>query len=183
VTDIAAFSAAAASSGGWTPAATATLIAALIAGVIAAAGIWINGLRGDRARRRELYARGLAATLAYREFPYAIRRRRADVPGEERVRLSEALREVQQELAYCESWLRTEPSERVAAEYRTLVDKTREIAGGYMREAWIHPPLDADKGMNIPDIDYAPLEPFERAFLEAARDDLSWWNEIRWWRH
>jgi hypothetical protein len=169
--------------GGWTPAATATLIAALIAGLIAAAGIWINGLRGDRARRRELYARGLAATLAYREFPYAIRRRRADVPGEERVRLSEALREVQQELAYCESWLRTEWSERVSAEYRALVARTQEIAGGYMRDAWKSDPLDADQGMNIPDIDYSPLEPFERAFLDAARHDLSWWNEIQWWRH
>jgi hypothetical protein len=169
--------------GGWTPAATATLIAALIASLVAATGIWINGLRGDRARRRELYARGLAATLAYREFPYAIRRRRADVPGEERVRLSEALREVQQELAYCESWLRTERSERVAAEYRALVAKTREIAGGYMRDAWKGDPLEADKDMNIPDIDYAPLQPFERAFLDATREDLSWWNEIQWWRH
>jgi hypothetical protein len=183
MTAIAAYGAAAAASDGWTPAATATLIAALIAGVIAAVGIWINGLRGDRTHRRELYARGLAATLAYREFPYAIRRRRADVHGEERVRLSEALREVQQELAYCESWLRTERSDRVAAEYRALVVQTREIAGGYMHEAWISPPLEADEGMNIPDIDYSPLEAFERAFLAAARDDLSWWSEIRWWRH
>lgn len=37
--------------------------------------------------------------------------------------------------------------------------------------------------MNIPNIDYSALEQFERAYLKAVADDLSWWNEIRWWRH
>jgi hypothetical protein len=168
---------------GWTPAAIATLIAAVVAGLVAVVGIWINGLRADRSRRRELYARGLAATLAYREFPYAIRRRRADAPGEERVRLSEALREVQQELAYCEAWMRTEPSGRVTTEYRNLVEKTRDVAGSYMHEAWESDPLEVDAGMNVPDIDYTALVSFEEAYLDAVKDDLSWWNEIRWWRH
>jgi hypothetical protein len=169
--------------GSWTPAATATLIAAVVAGLVAVVGIWINGLRADRARRRELYARGLAATLAYREFPYAIRRRRADAPGEERVRLSEALREVQQELAYCEAWMRTEPLGGVATEYRNLVEKTREVAGSYMHNAWKSDPLETDSGMNIPDLDYTPLGSYEEAYLDAVKDDLSWGGEIRWWRH
>jgi hypothetical protein len=37
--------------------------------------------------------------------------------------------------------------------------------------------------MNIPDIDYTPLASVEEAYLKAVKDDLSWWNEIRWWRH
>jgi hypothetical protein len=79
--------------------------------------------------------------------------------------------------------MRTERSGRVAAEYRNLVAKTREIAGGYMREAWKAPPLEADSGMNIADIDYTALETFEESYIDAVKDELSWWNEILWWRH
>ena len=32
-------------------------------------------------------------------------------------------------------------------------------------------------------MDYSSLEPFDRALLEAVAEDMSWWNEIRWWRH
>ncbi|WP_156077561.1 hypothetical protein [Saccharothrix sp. NRRL B-16314] len=38
---------------------------------------------------RTTFAEALAAYSSYMEFPYAIRCRRADAPGEERVRLSE----------------------------------------------------------------------------------------------
>ena len=79
--------------------------------------------------------------------------------------------------------MRTERSGRVATDYRNLVAKTREIAGGYMHEAWNAPALDGDSGMNLPDIDYTRLADFEDGYLNAVRDDLSWWNEILWWRH
>ena len=79
--------------------------------------------------------------------------------------------------------MRTEPSGRVATEYGNLIEKTREVAGGYMHEAWRGDPLDVDSGMNVPDVDYASLADFEEAYLDAVKDDLSWWNEIRWWQH
>ena len=78
--------------------------AGISAGVSAAIGLvtlWVAGIRAERARRRELYADALAGTMAYREFPYAIRRRRAEDPDRsgERVRISEAVREVQHDLS------------------------------------------------------------------------------------
>jgi hypothetical protein len=150
---------------------------------IAGLGHWITGLREERRRRRELYARALAATLDYREFPYVIPRRRSDAPAEERVRISEALRRVQSELSYCQSWMRLERSTKVAAAYRALVSKTREIAGGEMHEAWKRPPITSDKEINTTRVDYSSIQPFEDAFLAAVQEDLAWWKELAFWRH
>jgi hypothetical protein len=59
-----------------------------------------RGILGARAREEELarvrvmLAEAFQAAAEYKEFPYAIRRRRRDAPSEERVRLSEELRRV-----------------------------------------------------------------------------------------
>ncbi len=43
-----------------------------------------------------------------------------------------------------------------------------------MRDAWNRPPITHDYEMNVPGgLDFSPLEPFERAFLDAVRDDLA----------
>lgn len=167
---------------GWTTAAIATVVASVVSGVIALLTFWATAVRQERSRRQQLYADALAALVAYREFAYVIRRRRAAPPGqeqiagEERVRISEALRGVQKDLAYFTSWIKAEPTSDVATKYDELVSQTRRIAGGYMRDAWNAEPLGDDGGMNIPDIDYTPLADYEQAYLEAARDSLGFWR-------
>jgi hypothetical protein len=163
----------------WTAPQTAAVIVGLVAAVVALIGIWINGLRQERHRRRELYADALEATYAYREFAYVVPRRRTDVPGEERVRISEALREIQRDLAKYEALMTIERCTSVAVHYRHLVDKTRDVAGGYMRAAWNGDGAGDDRQMNIADIDFAPLKQYEEAYLAAVADDLPAW---KFWR-
>jgi hypothetical protein len=159
-------------------------VAALIgAGVAAAINLLVLaavGLREERRRRRDFYAAALEATLAYREFAYAIPRRRDDARAEERVRISEALRSIQRDLARAHSLMQIERATKVATAYRALVDTTREVAGEYMREAWEREPVQHDHEMNIPGgLDFSKVEPFQKAYLNAVAEDLAWW---RFWR-
>jgi hypothetical protein len=137
----------------------------------------------ERNRLRNSFAEAFAAYSAYsayKEFPYAIRRRRADVPAEERIRLSEALREIQASLAYHLAWTAVE-SETVGHAYTDLVQQVRRTAGAAMHEAWKAPPTESDGTMNIPPsvIDLSPLAPHEAAYMDAVRTHLirlaPWW--------
>lgn len=177
---------AAAQQSGWTTAAIATVVAMAVSGIIAFLTFWAAGVRQERSRRQQLYADALAALVAYREFAYVIRRRRGPIPGheeiagEERVRISEALREVQKDVAFHSAWIKAEPAS-VAARYADLVEQTRRLAGGYMHDAWNADPLNDDAGMNIPDIDYMPLAAYETAYLDAVRRALTFWRVALSW--
>jgi hypothetical protein len=152
-------------------------LATAIVGIIA---LWVNGSRAERRRRRELYAGGWAAVQAYKELAFAVRRRRHDDPAGERVRVSEALRDVQKDLAYHDALIANERSGRIATDYRNLVTKAREIAGGVIREGWNTEPITDDTQMHAPDIaeKLMPLERFEDAYQTAVRDDLAWWRDF-----
>jgi hypothetical protein len=155
----------------------AALIGAGTAAVVNLLGIVAIGIRQDRQRRRELYADALAATLAYREFAYAIPRRRFDARSEERVRISESLREVQRDLARSESLMRIERAQAVSTAYSQLVGETRRVAGGYMRQAWEAEPITEDREMNVAGgLDFSALQDLERAYLDAVCRDLAWYR-------
>lgn len=169
------------------------LTAAVLSGAVVAAVVtmWVNAALARRATRLEERAR-VRATLAeayqaytdYKEFPYAIRRRRADQPAEERIRLSEALRQVQSRLSYYQAWTLAE-SPDTGATYRQLVSQLRRVAGAAMRAAWLEPALDDDAGMNIgPDrVDLTELATAEQQFLQAAKSHVAalttpWWRRL-----
>ncbi|MGH3567114.1 MAG: hypothetical protein ACRDRH_14000 [Pseudonocardia sp.] len=160
-------------------AAGGVLLAAVLSGAVIAAVIsgFINTVLASRASRMEERAR-VRASLAeafqaysdYKEFPYAIRRRRADQPADERVRLSEELRRVRSRLSYHQAWTLAEDPTTGAA-YTELVHRLRALAGASMHDAWNGPPLDDDPGMNIgPDeVDLGGLRDAEQEFLDAAK--------------
>jgi len=152
-------------------------ISAGVAAAVSLVTLWISGVRHERARRRELYAAALAATMTYREFPYTIVRRRPEKEhrSAERVRISEALREVQANIAQHQALLRVERSDGVARAYDELVGKTREIAGGYMKNAWEGPAADSDCDMNrrVP-LAYGILDTYVDAYLTEVKKALSW---------
>jgi hypothetical protein len=113
-----------------------------------------------------------------------VRRRKngdASVSAEEQVRISEALRLVQQDLSYYSASMATE-SARVAAAYRSLVAETRRTAGQQIHEAWRASAPAKDEQMNMPDLGLGELAEAEAAFLEVVRDHLSWWPHRRWRR-
>lgn len=76
--------------------------------------------------------------------------------------------------------MKIERATKVASAYRQLVAKTREIAGGYMHDAWEQDPITDDAQMNVPGgRDFFALDQFEQAYLYAVAEDLAWY---RFWR-
>ncbi|WP_051944371.1 hypothetical protein [Streptacidiphilus rugosus] len=176
----------AATSGGGTGVLLATVLsgAFLAALITATINIWLARRKSREEecdRLRTAFAEAFATYSAYKEMPYAIRRRRADQPAEERTRLSETLREIQARLAYHQAWILLESSTAGTA-YQDLVNQLRAIAGAAMSSAWADPPLDNDPGMNIPPsvIDLSGLRDNENTYLEAVRGHLHktkpWWS-------
>lgn len=146
------------------------LIAAAIALLGVLATLIVNGYRANRERRRELFAGGWAAVQSYKEMAFAIRRRDATDPARERVRLSEALRDIQHDISFHEAMIGRDSAGDVAAAYIQLVKKTREIAGGIIKRSWNQPPIASDAEMHAPEIagELQELRPFEDAYLDAV---------------
>jgi hypothetical protein len=149
------------------------IIVPLIAATLALLGVlitlFVNGRRAERDRLRALYAGGWAAVQAYKEMAFAIRGRNVDDRAAERVRLSETPREIQRDVAYHEALIGRERSGRVAAEYRVLVTKTREIAGGIIKRSWNDEPITSDKQMHSPEIaaELGALKQVEDGYMNA----------------
>jgi hypothetical protein len=131
-------------------------------------------------RIRNTFAAAFEAYTSYKEFPYAIRRRRPDEPEGERIRLSEALRAVQEKVNYYLAWTQAESAD-VGEQYATLISEVRRIAGRAMHDAWNDPPRATDPEMNIPPelVDLSQLAAAEAEFMQAVRQHLSsltpWW--------
>lgn len=123
---------------------------------------------------RELDAGGWAAVQAYKEMAFAIRRRNIEDRAGERVRLSEAMREIQKDLSYFEALIGRERPGRVSTDYRNLVAKTREVAGGIVRRSWNDEPISSDSDMRSPEIakELAVLHAFEDGYMDAVADEL-----------
>ena len=160
------------------------VVAALIAAAVNTALARRKSLEEERARVRTVFAEAFEAVSAYKEFPYAIRRRRADAPAGERVRLSEELRKVQTRLTYYLAWTRAE-SQAVGDTYEALVTELRRLAGGACRDAWLAEPITEDREMNIgPElVDLSTLADLEHAYTQAAQTYLSGYLKFgRLWR-
>lgn len=170
-------------------ASSAGLIGAIISGAFLAAmlagavNVWMARRRSreeERARIRNTFAAAFEAYTAYKEFPYAIRRRRPDEPEGERIRLSEALRAVQEKVNYYLAWTQAESS-AVGEQYVKLISEARRVAGRAMHDAWKDPPRATDPEMNIPPelVDLSQLAAAEAEFMQAVRQHLSsltpWW--------
>jgi hypothetical protein len=155
---------------------TVSLLVVVITGAISlltlAINTWVTGRRERLNRRRDIFAKAFATAVAYEEFPYVVRRRRASDPEGERIRISTELRKVQEEIAYHSAWLSTE-SWHVSKAYDTLIRKVREVAGGEIRKAWCEPPIDSDAQMNMPDLGLGALQPFKQVYLLEVIAHLS----------
>ena len=133
---------------------------------------WRTGERARLTRSRLVFSKAYAAIQEYKEFPYAIRRRRKGAPEEERVRISSALGRVQADLAFYSSWLKTE-SPYVYCSFAELLEQVRRVAGEAMHEAWLEPAAQDDSKMNMPDLGLSALKVYESAYLEEVVDHLS----------
>ncbi len=125
----------------------------------------------------KLLADAYAAVAAYKEFPFAVRRRDHHEPAKERVRISEAMRAVQQDLTFHVAWVRGAPR-RVSEAYDNLVGEVRKIAGSAIREAWNTPAITTDEQMNMPEVgaQVAALAAPEQDYLAEVQRYLHPWR-------
>lgn len=147
-------------------------IGPMVALIGVAITLWINGVRDERRRRRELHARALEVIARYKEMPFLIRRRRHDEPSAERARLTERFADVQAELASCEAFMRADRDEEVRAAYAALVVAVRERAGKQASLAWDAAPITSDTQMGMGDVTEA-LKPI-RAAQERCEAAMAW---------
>jgi hypothetical protein len=148
-----------------------TVVAAFVAGAVSLSALWVAGRRARQDRQRQLFAAAIEACIAYREFPYIVRRRRGDDAAAERVRISGELSEVQRRLESYNAMIRVEaPS--VSESYSALVAETRRTVGPQISAGWDQPPPETDEGVHVPDVNVDHLKPFDDSFLVAVGDHL-----------
>lgn len=162
----------------------ALLSAAVVAALIAAAvNIMLARRKSreeERARLRDHFASAFSSYADYREFAYAVRRRRHDDEQGERVRISEEMRKVQAAITAHEVWVQIE-SPDVGAAYSDLVQQMRRVAGAAIREGWNTPAPTTDAEMNMPPekVDLSALKAYEEAYMDAVAAHLKaltpWW--------
>jgi hypothetical protein len=124
-----------------------TVIAAVIAALVAVTGYMLTQAQGRRERRAREFADALTAVEEYLEAPYRIRRRQAATP-EARDALTNALSDLQARIAHHRAWLHVE-APAVAQAYDALIAAARSEAGVQMKDAWNSAPLTSDADMNL----------------------------------
>ena len=155
-----------------TPAVIAAAVTAAGATAVWVVGTLVTGRRNKNGRQREMFAKAFTACVRYEEFPYVVCRCRVDRPEEERHRISDELRLVQQELAYYTLWIQAE-SRTVGRAYEALVGAIRAVAGTQIHEAWKVQGAVSDTDMNIVGVDLSGIAAFKREFIEEVTDHLS----------
>lgn len=159
---------------GFGPAQWSTIIAALIAALVAVTGYALTQAWARRDRRARAFADALATVEEYLEAPYRVRRRRAST-AEVRAELAATLSDLQGRIAFHRAWLQVE-APTVSRAYDALVLAARAEAGTQMTVAWNTEPISSDPAMNLT-IGYShPLADAERAKVIAAmRRHLGLW--------
>ena len=159
---------------------TGAVLAAVIGAIVNTALARRKSLEEERARVRGVFAEAYEAVAAYKEFPYAIRRRRHDQPEAERVRIAQEMAGVQAKLSYYLAWTTAESPE-VGSVYADLVKELRRVAGTACHDAWLAPAAMSDADMNIPPsvVDLSQLAPLEDAFIAASKQHLDHFLRLR----
>lgn len=154
------------------------LLGLLVSGALVTALVTVilnrrKSLEDERARIRATCADAVEVVAAYKEFPYAIRRRQKDRAAEERIRLADDMRRVQARLSYFTTWMGGEDP-LLAAAFDDLVKNLRRVAGKACHDAWLAPPNDSDADMNFAPgvVDLAELAPYEDAYMAAVKIHL-----------
>lgn len=153
---------------------TSAVFAALLTGTFNIILARRKSREEERSRVRTVFAEAFAAYAAYKEYPYVIRRRNAEKPGEERVRISEQVRHTQERISYFLAWTQAE-SKPVGETYAALIRQVRASAGVAMTEAWQASAITEDADMAIPTslVDLGDLRPHEAAYSKAVEKHLN----------
>jgi len=150
------------------PAAWATVIAALLAGLAAAVSLAINATSGRRERRRNLYSESYRATMTWVEMAY--RAHHAPPDDEE---LLDKYHKLWEDLRYYEGWVLFESPE-LGYSYARFKEAVERVCDKYIEKAWSARSQEPKPLVELP-VEARP-ETYQReldCFLRDVRDQLS----------
>lgn len=158
----------AATSFGDLPAAWATVIAALLAGLVATTSLAVNAMSGRRDRRRNLYSEAYRATMSWVEMAY----RAHHAPPDDDEFLPQ-YHKLWEDLRYYEGWVLFE-SPSLGYSYARFKEAVERACDTYIEKAW-----SRRSGEPRP-LEELPVEPRPETyqqemdwFLDDVRDHLS----------
>ena len=161
-------SALAASSFGALPAAWATVIAALLAGLVATITLAVNAAGGRRERRRNLYSEAYRATMTWVEMAYRVHH----APPNDKT-LLERYHKLWEDLRYYEGWVLFESPE-LGYSYARFKEAVERVCDKYIEKAWSERSAEPRPLVELP-VEPRP-ETYQREldhFLADVRDLLS----------
>jgi hypothetical protein len=158
------------SSTGWI---APTIVLSILALVISVGTFFVADRRARLDRQRQVFGDAFAAVMAYREYPFIVRRRNQDEASKEPQRISADLSDLQAKLNGFKGTLRVEDP-YIGERYVELVDATRRIAGAFIKEAWNTEPVREDFLIHNPSWDFSKLDKYDEAYLRAVADHLGW---------
>jgi hypothetical protein len=158
----------AASGFGDLPAAWATVIAALLAGLIATITLAVNATSGRRERRRNLYSEAYRATMTWVEMAYRVHH----APPNDEGALA-AYHKLWEDLRYYEGWVLFE-SPQLGYSYARFKEAVERVCDKFIEEAWNQRSAEPKPLVELP-VEPRP-DTYQKemdAFLHDVRDHLS----------
>lgn len=147
----------------------ATIIAALLATVVAVAGYSIQQRIARKQRRAEIYSYALRTVEDYLEAPYLVLRR--DGSAAARQSITTHISDIQSRLSYYCALLEIHAHAEISTAYKALVSAARAEAGKAMREAWEKRPTRRDRGVSISSrLDRSRSDDARRIFISAVKE-------------
>lgn len=145
-----------------------------LVGTAAAAAIAfaLNRWSDTVSRRRDGYASATRELVAWAEYPYRIKRRASDTPGE-LTRLANIGHELQEALRYRETWIASE-SIWVAKVFTEVRAALAAEVGAACAAAWDSTPVTGAAGMNLNGWGPAGVDAQIKRFERAVRFRFGW---------
>lgn len=125
----------------------ATVLAAVLAAIVAVLGYSIQQRIARKERRAVIYSEALRAVEDYLEAPYLVRRR--DGSTSARQTITTHISDIQSRLSYYCALLDIHAHSEISTAYRTLVSAARAEGGKAMSQAWKSRPTRRDGGVPI----------------------------------
>lgn len=146
----------------------ATVIAALLAGLVAAISLAINATSGRRERRRNLYSEAYRATMTWVEMAY----RAHHAPPDDEDLLAN-YHKLWEDLRYYEGWVLFESPE-LGYSYARFKEAVERVCDKYIEQAWSQRSAEPRPLVELP-VEARP-ETYQKEldrFLRDVRDHLS----------
>lgn len=145
-----------------------TVLAAVLAAVVAITGYSIQQGIARKERRAVIYSEALRAAEDYLEAPYLVYRR--DGSAAARQSITTHISDIQSRLSYYCALLDIHAHSEISTAYQALVSSARAEAGRAMSDAWRARPTQRDKGVPLSSrFDRSRSDEARRTYIDAIK--------------